>query len=69
MAAPEFYTTTCKETPRESTEGLGPAVRGYDFSDATVDYRKLLATYRTTGFQASSFAMAVEEINKMVRPF
>ena len=41
-------------------------VRGYDFSSG-VDYSALLASYRTTGFQATNFGKAVEEINKMVR--
>lgn len=41
-------------------------VRGYDFSSG-VDYRALLESYRTAGFQATNFGKAVEEINKMVR--
>ena len=40
-------------------------VRGYDFSNG-VDYHALLTSYRTTGFQASNFGKAVEEINNMV---
>ena len=43
-------------------------VRGYDFSNG-VDYRALLASYRTTGFQATHFGKAVEEINRMVRRY
>ena len=43
-------------------------VRGYDFSNG-VDYRVLLESYRTTGFQATNFGKAVEEINKMVRGY
>lgn len=42
-----------------------PQIRGYDFNQG-VDHRALLHSYFTTGFQASSFAMAVQEINKMV---
>lgn len=42
-----------------------PQIRGYDFNKG-VDYKALLQSYSTTGFQASSFAMAVQEINKMV---
>lgn len=42
-----------------------PQIRGYDFNQG-VDHRALLHSYLTTGFQASSFAMAVQEINKMV---
>lgn len=43
-----------------------PQIRGYDFNQG-VDLKALLSSYLTTGFQASSFAMAVQEINKMVR--
>ncbi|KAK3553266.1 hypothetical protein QTP86_032776 [Hemibagrus guttatus] len=42
-----------------------PQIRGYDFNQG-VDHRALLHSYLTTGFQASSFAMAVQEINKMI---
>jgi deoxyhypusine synthase len=41
-------------------------VRGYDFNNG-VDYDVLLSSFLTTGFQATSFAQAVEEINKMRR--
>lgn len=41
-------------------------IRGYDFSDG-VDYHALLDSYKRTGFQATHFGKAVEEINKMVR--
>ena len=47
--------------PEDSVE-----VRGYDFSDG-VNYRALLESFRTTGFQATHFGRAVEEINEMVR--
>ncbi|XP_056143868.1 deoxyhypusine synthase [Lampris incognitus] len=42
-----------------------PKIRGYDFNQG-VDHRALLQSYLTTGFQASSMGMAVEEINKMI---
>uniref|UniRef100_A0A8C9RNS6 deoxyhypusine synthase n=2 Tax=Scleropages formosus TaxID=113540 RepID=A0A8C9RNS6_SCLFO len=42
-----------------------PQIRGYDFNQG-VDHRALLQSYLTTGFQASSFAQAVREINKMI---
>ncbi|KAM4597917.1 deoxyhypusine synthase [Polymixia lowei] len=42
-----------------------PKIRGYDFNQG-VDHRALLQTYLTTGFQASSMGMAIEEINKMI---
>ncbi len=40
-------------------------VKGYDFNQG-VDYHKLLQSFRTSGFQATNFGMAVEEINRMV---
>ncbi len=40
-------------------------VRGYDFNQG-IDYHKLLQSYKTTGFQATNFGLAVEEINKML---
>ena len=39
-------------------------VRGYDFSSG-VDYHMLLQSFKTTGFQATHFGMAVEELNRM----
>ena len=38
---------------------------GYDWSKG-LDYEKIVASYLTTGFQATSFGLAVQEINKMV---
>ncbi|XP_076062271.1 deoxyhypusine synthase [Oratosquilla oratoria] len=49
------------EPPPEGT----PTVKGYDFNDG-VDYSKLLESFKHSGFQASSFGMAVEEIRKMI---
>ncbi|KAG8198748.1 hypothetical protein JTE90_023511 [Oedothorax gibbosus] len=40
-------------------------VKGYDFNDG-IDYHALLQSYRTSGFQATNFGLAVEEINKML---
>ncbi|XP_051995595.1 deoxyhypusine synthase-like [Xyrauchen texanus] len=40
-------------------------IKGYDFNQG-VNYKALLQSYLTTGFQASSFALAVMEINKMI---
>ena len=45
-------------------EGSIP-VRGYDFSPG-LDYHHLLQSFRTTGFQATNFGLAVDEIGKMV---
>jgi deoxyhypusine synthase len=41
-------------------------VRGYNF-DHGVNYPELLASFARTGFQATNFGKAVEEINRMVR--
>ena len=43
-------------------------VKGYDFNDG-VDYDKLLNSFKISGFQATNFGNAVDEINKMVRRF
>lgn len=40
-------------------------VKGYDFNDG-VNYHKLLQSYARSGFQASNFGHAVEQIDKMV---
>lgn len=42
-----------------------PTVNGYDFNNG-VDYDQLFASYIQSGFQATNFGKAVEEINKMV---
>lgn len=38
---------------------------GYDWNQG-LNYEKIVASYLTTGFQATSFGLAVAEINKMV---
>eukprot|EP00455_Lapot_gusevi_P044886 TRINITY_DN567_c0_g1_i3.p1 TRINITY_DN567_c0_g1~~TRINITY_DN567_c0_g1_i3.p1 ORF type:complete len:390 (+),score=120.87 TRINITY_DN567_c0_g1_i3:70-1239(+) len=43
-----------------------PVVRGYDFNQG-VNYEALLKSYFTTGFQATNLALAVNEINRMLR--
>ncbi|XP_074786054.1 deoxyhypusine synthase isoform X2 [Athene noctua] len=40
-------------------------VRGYDFAGGP-DHAALLRSFRTTGFQATSFAQAVAEIHRMI---
>ncbi|XP_076321247.1 deoxyhypusine synthase isoform X2 [Tachypleus tridentatus] len=50
----------------ENYPGEKIAVKGYDFNDG-IDYHALLQSYRTTGFQATSFGQAVEEINNMIQ--
>lgn len=43
-----------------------PKIKGYDFNQG-VDHQAVLKSYLTTGFQASRFGLAVQEINNMVR--
>ncbi|XP_014348587.1 deoxyhypusine synthase isoform X2 [Latimeria chalumnae] len=43
-----------------------PQVKGYDFNQG-VDYHALLQSYLTTGFQATSFGQAVQEVNAMIK--
>ncbi len=40
-------------------------VKGYDF-DKGLDYHALLKSYRTSGFQATNFGLAVEQIDAML---
>lgn len=49
-----------KEIPNDT-----PIVKGYDWSKG-LNYHELLKSYATTGFQATNFHQAVDEINKMV---
>lgn len=47
-----------------SLEGCSK-VSGFDFNKG-VDYNALLESFAVTGFQATSFGRAVEEVNRMV---
>jgi deoxyhypusine synthase len=40
-------------------------IRGYDMNKG-IDFSSILDSYLTTGFQATNFARACEEINRMV---
>lgn len=42
-----------------------PKIRGYDFNQG-VDLQAVLKSYLTTGFQASSLSLAIQQINNMV---
>eukprot|EP00035_Acanthoeca_spectabilis_P005171 m.110762 g.110762 ORF g.110762 m.110762 type:complete len:395 (-) comp12902_c0_seq1:63-1247(-) len=48
----------------ESMPDGAVTVEGYDFNEG-VDYHKLLQSFLRTGFQATNFGRAVEEINRM----
>lgn len=50
----------------ESEDFDGPTVKGYDFSQSSVDYDAIFESYRTMGFQATNFAAAVDMINEML---
>lgn len=50
---------------REGEKLEGTAIKGYDF-DKGVDYKKLVKSFASTGFQASHFSRAVEITNKMI---
>lgn len=43
-----------------------PKIKGYDFNQG-VNLQAVLRSYLTTGFQASSLGLAIQEINHMVR--
>nr|XP_023018904.1 probable deoxyhypusine synthase [Leptinotarsa decemlineata] len=52
----------------KKTSNISPLkekVSGYDWSHG-LDYNKILQSYLHTGFQATNFGLAVEEINKMI---
>ncbi|GAQ84122.1 deoxyhypusine synthase [Klebsormidium nitens] len=56
------------EAVLKQSEGLPastPVIRGYDFSNG-IDYEALLGAMATTGFQASNFGRAIDEINRML---
>jgi hypothetical protein len=40
-------------------------IKGYDLNKG-IDYNKILSSYLATGFQATNFGKAVNEINRMV---
>jgi len=40
-------------------------VEGYDFNEG-INHRALLQTYLTTGFQATNFGLAIQQIQSMV---
>lgn len=42
-----------------------PVVKGYDWNNG-INYEELLKTYKTSGFQATNFGLAVDEIRKML---
>jgi len=63
-ALPEILQTAVLGESEEMPEGSIP-VKGYDFNQG-VDLDAVLKSFATTGFQASNFGMAVDEVNKML---
>ncbi len=57
--------TAKKNLLRDSEEPEGIAIKGYDFHNG-VDYKKIIESYATAGFQASHLSKAVEITNKMI---
>ena len=54
-----------KSHPEDTKDGV--VCRGHDFNQhARNDIDALLASYRTTGFQATALTRAIDEINKML---
>lgn len=50
---------------KPSKEPEGVSIKGYDFNKG-VDYKKILKSYLSTGFQASHLAKVSEIVNKMI---
>lgn len=50
---------------KSSSSKITDCVKGYDFNDG-IDYNAVLQAYKYSGFQATNFGLAVEEINKMI---
>ena len=41
--------------------------RSYDFNNG-IDFEGIMNHFKTTGFQGTNLAAAIDEVNKMVRP-
>ncbi len=50
---------------RESVDAKGTAIKGYDFGNGA-DYREIVRSYASTGFQATHLSRAIEITNKML---
>ncbi|HTZ42049.1 MAG TPA: deoxyhypusine synthase [Candidatus Omnitrophota bacterium] len=58
--------TARKNLIRKSRETQGEPVRGYDF-ESGADFRGIISSYRTTGFQATHFSKAISIVNDMIK--
>ncbi|XP_022322469.2 putative deoxyhypusine synthase isoform X1 [Crassostrea virginica] len=61
---PKLATDAVLVKSEKISEGA-ETVEGYDFNNG-VNYHKLLQSYARSGFQASNFGNAVQQINKMI---
>lgn len=53
-----------KNLLRASEEAEGEKIEGYNFSEG-INWEKIIASYKTTGFQATNLSRAIEIIKKM----
>ncbi len=72
QALPDSVTQTLFLKSDPNPQEFKTKVEGYHFSKpdeetgSKVDYHALLDTFRTSGFQATNFGLAVDQINQMV---
>lgn len=59
--AKDAVLVTSKKLPHDT-----PIVEGYNWNNG-INYDQILNSYKNSGFQATNFGNAVDEINKMVR--
>jgi deoxyhypusine synthase len=55
-----------KNLLREGDETSGTEIKGYDFNNG-VNYKEIISSFSSTGFQASHFSKAIEITNKMIQ--
>lgn len=55
-----------KSILKKSEEVEGIAIKGYDF-DKGIDYKEIVKSFSSTGFQATQLAKAIEVTNKMIK--
>jgi deoxyhypusine synthase len=63
-AVPDIAADAVLVTSEEMPAGA-EKVQGYDFNTG-IDHHKILQSYKYSGFQATNFGLAVEQINKMI---
>jgi deoxyhypusine synthase len=51
----------------QTEDEYGPVIKGFDLeATESIDYKRILDSFMTTGIQASQMAMAMDEVNKML---